>query len=363
MHSIIIDARMLFSSGIGVVLRNMLVYLAQARLPYSWEIIVQNQEQKRWVEKKCSSATIIVITAPIYSIKEQLAFLRLKSRDAKLFWSPHYNIPIFWQKKIITTIHDVCHVAMPHFFKGFKKQSYARNMLRWSGKKSRSIVCVSEFTAKEFHKYTDCDPKKICVIYNGVSQDWFEVVKMEKSHSNPYILFVGNVKPHKNLDRLLDAFNQNKEHIPHDLVVVGKKEGFITGDKSIMQKAATLDNRVRFTGEVSDAQLKQYYAWADFLCFPSLYEGFGLPALEAMACGCPVLTSNVTSLPEVAGEAAVYCDPYSVEDMAEKLKFMVSLSEEKRQELISKGRERAKLFSWEKAGREFLDVIKKVAEE
>jgi glycosyltransferase involved in cell wall biosynthesis len=164
------------------------------------------------------------------------------------------------------------------------------------------------------------------------------------------------------LKTLIETFGLIKDDVPHDLVIVGRREGFITGDETVVAEAATLGDRVRFTGYVGDDLLRQYFAHADALVLPSLYEGFGLPPLEAMACRCPVIVSNAASLPEVCGDAALYCDPHDPTDIADKIRQLtndMNLQDALRQ----RGLERAKQFTWEKCAQETLAVIREVLRE
>ena len=141
-------------------------------------------------------------------------------------------------------------------------------------------------------------------------------------------------------------------------VIVGKRDGFITGDKRVAAKAAAMRDRVIFTGEVSndDGVFRQYFAHADALILPSLYEGFGLPPLEAMACGCPVIVSNLGSLPEVCGDAALYCDPHSPQDIAAKIKLLTQ-NDELRRQLSERGVENARQFTWERCAEHTVGVL------
>ena len=153
------------------------------------------------------------------------------------------------------------------------------------------------------------------------------------------------------------AFSRIANDIPHKLVIVGKREGFITGDSDVQEAAQRLGGRVLFTGQIDQSLLRRYYSHAALLAFPSLYEGFGLPPLEAMACGCPVLVSNAASLPEVCGDAAVYVDPYRVEDIADTL-LRVLLDGGLRTELSARGLERAASYQWQRTAQQTLEVMK-----
>jgi glycosyltransferase involved in cell wall biosynthesis len=159
----------------------------------------------------------------------------------------------------------------------------------------------------------------------------------------PYLLAVGNVKKHKNLPRLIDAFAGIRGQIPHNLIVVGKREGFLNSEKLSPSISADLDGRVRFTGQVTDQELREYYRNATALIFPSLYEGFGFPLVEAMAEGCPIACSKVASLPEVAGDAALLFDPFSIEDIGRAL-LQITSDSALRYTLAERGRQRLGQF-------------------
>jgi len=147
--------------------------------------------------------------------------------------------------------------------------------------------------------------------------------------------------------------------VPHDLVIVGQKEGFITGDRKVESGAAELGGRVKFTGLVDDALLKRYVACADALVLPSFYEGFGFPPLEAMACGCPAIVSDRASLPEICGDAALYCNPDDVEDIAARM-LEVATNEALRAQLRERGLARARQFTWDRCASETLAVIERL---
>ena len=352
-----IDARMISSSGVGIYLQNMLPRLLEKRC---FRVTVLGDREQLSQYNWSKELQIINVAAPIYSIKEQFE-LASKINDCDVFWSPHYNIPLFYRGKLVVTVHDVCHLALPQFIKGIHKKLYAKIMFAAVMYKADVILCVSRFTRDELLKFTaKRNAEKIHIIYNGVDKSWFGLEKKASPHSKPFFVYVGNVKPHKNLGRLLDAFVRIKNNIPHDMVVVGNKEGFISGDKSVIAKADRLRERVYFTGYVEDNVLKQYVLHADFLVLPSLYEGFGLPPLEAMACGCPVVTSNAPSLLEVCGDAAYHVNPYDVDSIANGI-YKVATDEQLKRFLIGEASKRVTMFSWEKSAQQLLEVLKEVA--
>jgi glycosyltransferase involved in cell wall biosynthesis len=352
-----IDARMIDFSGIGVYLQNMLPRILEKEC-FNMTILGDRDQLSRF--NWSNNLQIINATAPIYSIREQFQLIS-KIVDCDVFWSPHYNIPLLYRGKLAVTVHDVCHLALPEFIKGIHKKLYAKIMSKSVMRKADAIVCISEFTREELLRFTgNRKPEKTHVVYNGVDKSWFGLKKSTSPHSKPFFVYVGNVKPHKNLGRLLDAFVRIKDTIPHDMIVVGKKDGFISGDKSVLAKAESLRERVCFTGHVEDDVLKQYVSHAEFLILPSLYEGFGLPPLEAMACECPVIISSIPSLMEVCGDAAYQVDPYDVDDIANGM-HKIATEEKLRKFLIGEASKRVTMFTWEKSAQQLLDILNEVA--
>jgi len=356
---IVIDLRMINASGIGTYIQNLIPVIIEKFSNIEFVLLGYVEEMRKYSLVGRGNVTTIDLQAPIYSVVEQIALFNVIPKDTTLFWSPHYNIPLLYRGKLLATVHDVFHLAMPQFVGGIHKRLYAKGMFTALRYKADAVLCVSHFTAAEFGKLVGNNDEESCVIYNGVGESWFKIKKNNNPRNRPYLLYVGNVKPHKNLISLLRAFTSLLSKIPHEIVIVGKKEGFITGDDKITDVADSLNERVLFTGYVDDELLRQYFIHADALVFPSLYEGFGLPPLEAMACGCPVIVSNRASLPEVCGDAALYCDPFNPEDIAQKIKLIIE-DENLRETLRQKGLERAKQFTWEKCARETIAVIKKV---
>lgn len=327
------DKKLTSYSGVGVYLSNL-------------SIILENSINV--ADISCHSS--------LYSLYEQICFF-IKIKKTNIYWSPHWNIPLLpiRAKKRMVTIHDVYHLAFADQF-SLLKRTYARFMINQAVKRSDIILTVSEFSKHEIIKYTGTN-KKIHVVYNGIGVE--PSIYPDNSNSlfdSPYILYVGNVKPHKNLTRALCAFeNLPEKYDDFKFVIVGKKENFITGDDAFVQQALK-NKKVMFTDYVDDASLVGCYKFATLLFFPSLYEGFGLPPLEAQACGTPCLVSNVASLPEVCGESVLYCDPYDVDDMSHKLEILLS-NQDLQDELVNQGYENIKRFSWEKSAQEILKII------
>ena len=280
----------------------------------------------------------------IFSAAEQWAAARGEYRDLDLLWTPQYNLPLLYRGNLVVTIHDLCQLAHPETLANGLQRRYARYLLSEVAKRASAVLCVSEFTASEVRKYLHVDEGRVVTTYPPLKGDWsLPMASWKKMPYSPYLLAVGSVKKHKNLLRLIAAFDRIRDLIPHHLVIVGRREGFLNSESRLKAVSVDLDGRVRFTGEVSDLELKGYYRNATALVFPSFYEGFGFPLVEAMAVGCPVACSNIASLPEVAGDAALLFNPFSVEEIAQAL-LRIATDLSMQSALAERGRERVQLF-------------------
>ncbi|TKC16990.1 glycosyltransferase family 4 protein [Robertmurraya kyonggiensis] len=353
----VIDIRMWRHSGIGTYIKSTVLRVINAFPNVEFTLIIGidfDEKELNWP----NNVSFLLFSSSIYTIREQIEFIKKVNGRYDYFWSPHYNIPIFFMGKLFATVHDVFHLAIPQYNKGLKK-IYARILFTVLRFRAKKIFTVSEFTKQELIKYIGVKPKKIIAISNGIEEEWFALPQSERVLEKPYVLYVGNVKPHKNLISLIQAFKLIKDEIKQDLVIVGKKEGFITGDKFIGKAAEELSDRIVFTGYVSDELLKRYYKHADVLVFPSIYEGFGLPPLEAMAVNCPTIVSNKASIPEVCEDASLYIDPHNPMDIAEKI-LLVLKNEEIKKDLIGRGKAHVKKFKWRNTSEQIIQEFKEV---
>jgi glycosyltransferase involved in cell wall biosynthesis len=360
---IAIDARMLEHSGIGTYLRNLLAQLAALENEYVFEVICRHQEVLGGLPP--ARFRIVPARSPIYSLSEQWEIARL-ARHAQLLHSPHYNASLLYRGKLVVTIHDLIHLTDPTFRRTLAARFYARPVFNLVARRADCIIANSEFTKQQIVEHLAVSPSKVSVAYLGVSErfrphDHNEAFLRASSLlgvSRPYLLFVGNLKPHKNVKSLLEAFAQISAHSDFDLqlVILGDdrkwKPGLVDESRSL-----GLAERVVFAPRVPFQDLPWVYAAAEILVMPSLVEGFGLPVLEAMASGTPVVCSRVASLPEVAGDAAEYFEPASVDDLAMALERVLR-STQFQATLRSKGLERAKLFSWEEFARRHCEVYR-----
>lgn len=353
MKNITVDARMINSSGIGTVIKNILKRMIVLKPEWNFFILGNLLELRKYDFFKQNNVKLISCEAPIYSIKEQIELIKKIPKETDVMWSPHYNIPIFYKGKLIVTVHDVFHLAMPQFVKGIHKRLYARFMFNMVKYKANKIICVSNFTASELEKYVSIDKNKVEVVYNGIDKEWFNVNLEKPVYDKPYLLYVGNVKPHKNLINLVKAFELIKDKIPHDLIIVGKKEGFITGDKNIFKLTEKMSDRIIFTGYIDDNLLKQYYKQADLFIFPSLYEGFGLPPLESLATGTRVICSDILVLKEICKNMVDYFEPLDIDSISRCI--IKNINNKKNDSIIN-----FYDYNWNICVRKYIEVIESI---
>ena len=349
---------MINNSGIGTYLKNLLPFFVN-----TFNVILLGEKQHFKYLKKEGEFDIIEYTDKIYSIKE-IFLLPLKIPRCDLFWSPHFNTPILpiKAKNRIVTIHDVNHLVFPDT--NFFKKTYAISLYRNAVKKSDKIITVSNFSKQEIIKYLRTNTNKIRVIHCGVNKKFLNPKNLEHNLNLPekYFLFVGNVKPHKNLKVLLNAYLKLPKGIrqTYKIVIIGKKEGFITPDKEIFNliEINNLSDNILFTGYIEDFLMPLVYKNATLFIFPSLYEGFGLPVLEAMLSKTPVLASNKASITEIAKKHAIYFNPYDEEELARKILNLLK-DKIKRKGYINGGFKHAQTFSWQRSAEQHINIFKK----
>jgi glycosyltransferase involved in cell wall biosynthesis len=344
-----IDVRMVGSPGVGTYLRHLVPLIVAARPTWRFTLFGETQTigQLGWLEHDNVAAR--ELAAPIYSVSEQIALLRAGNRGFDAFWSPHYNVPIVAPAPLLVTVHDVIHLARPEFTRQFAKHAYARMMFERVRRRAAAIVTVSEFTKQEFLRLVGESRAPMTVARNGVDRTWFVKRPVEPAwQGRPYLLSVGSMKPHKNLPALINAFASIRHLVPHELLLVGRWKDMRTLDSRVPAVAAEVGDRVRHLGEVSEPELRALVAGAAVFVHPSLYEGFGLPPLEAMAAGVPCIVARAASMPEVCGDAAVYCDPRDPGDIARRL-YEVLTDDALRADLSQRGPQRAKDFDWRRS--------------
>ena len=354
-----IDCRFLYASGLGRYIREIVGRVVPAQPDWLFYLICRNAADFHLLAQGAGNAVLIVSDTAMYSVKEQWD-LTLKIPSADIYWSPHYPVPILGTRAQyqVTTIHDVNHLAFIREL-SFPQKFYAKFMMFISTRKSDLILTDSLFSQHEIVKYTGIAEKKIKTVYIGIDKEKFkyrrlppfECSDLRAKYGLPerFVLFVGNVKPHKNIKGLIEAFSILRRRVPDiGLVITGRKENLINGVPGMetLLHELKLETVVHFTGFIDDADLPKLYNLAEVFVFPSLYEGFGLPPLEAMASGCPVVASNLSCIPEVCGEAARYVNPHFPAEMAQGI-LEVLTQQDLRQDLIQKGFQRAECYNWD----------------
>lgn len=293
-------------------------------------------------------------------------------RPPDVLFVPAHTIPVIRRPKLktVVTVHDVGFQKFLEQYQYRWWRLYGGRISNYAARAATHVIAVSESTKRDLIENLQVKPSKITVIYEGVSHEIFrqqfnnlamEQLRRKYNINGKYLLFVGTVQPRKNLVRLIEAFQRtlHSPNPPNSLTIVGKR-GWLADEIYAAPKKFGVEDRVKFLGYVPTDDVISLMNGAAAFVFPSLYEGFGLPVLEAMACGCPVVTSNISSLPEVAGEAGILVDPHSVEDIARGITEVLRLDENQRRALIEKGIKQARKFTWEKTARETLGAFRQV---
>jgi len=357
--TVAVDVRMVNAPGIGTYLRNLVPRVLAARP--SWRFVLRGNvpaiTRLGWSELANVSAQ--AFDEPIYSMSEQWSLARRRTERVDAFWAPHYNIPLWQRAPLVVTMHDVMHLARQEYTSSAAKHAYARFMFATIRRRAAAILAVSEFTKGEFLRLVGTPRAPITVALNGVDEGWFEQAPSSPNPSGPYVVCIASLKPHKNLVALIDAFGALRDRIPHKLLIVGRIDGLRTTDTTVSARVDASGGRVRLVGEVSDVSLRSLIDGAAALVHPSLYEGFGLPPLEAMAAGCPCLVSRTTAMPEVCGDAVLYCNPRDSADIAARLYQLVT-DARLRLDLSMRGRARAAGFHWSRTAERTLEVLDQV---
>jgi glycosyltransferase involved in cell wall biosynthesis len=361
---IAIDARKLHDYGIGTYVRNLISGLAKQDGDDAYVLLCRKADME-FVSSLGPRFEALRVDAGNYSVREQLTVpLALARARVDLFHAPHYVVSPFTRCPFVVTIHDCIHLRFPEYLPSRAAHTYARAMMQSSARRSRRVLTVSNASKQDILHYLRIPAAKVEVIYNALDERLarpptdVEVGQIRERFqlTAPFILYTGNIKPHKNVDRLIEAYSVLRRRGQQDakLLIIGDDISKYPNLRRLVHRFQ-LHKHVRFLGFVPEFTLAALYRLASVFVFPSLYEGFGLPPLEAMSAGVPVITSNVSSLPEVVGDAAVLVDPMDAGAIADAMARVLT-DATLRTTLIARGFERVKVFSWDRSVRRVREV-------
>jgi len=361
-----IDARLINETGVGRYIRNLIDELSRIHTPHTFVVFLPKHAYDAFVipnnhwEKR-------VADVHWHTLKEQIVMPKLfRSARLDIVHVPYFNIPVFSSVPFVVTIHDltILHfktgkaTTLPYLWYLLKRIGY-QCILRIGVWRAKTIITVSKTVKQDIIQSLHVSPDKISVTYEGVDPHlWDSREPTKKGESlnleSPYVLYVGNAYPHKNLHTLIRGFElflKTKKGEDFHLVLVGSDSFFYNTLKKWVASRPGF-NRIFFTGPISDAQLIDAYMHASALVLPSLSEGFGLPGLEALQLGCPVVCSDIPIFHEILGPSAYFFDPYSEEGLAATLEQIVGKKEQTHPTIPS-------MFSWGKMAKQTLSIYER----
>ncbi len=368
---LIIDGRLILPqmTGIGRYLCELVLSLSNDPQVAGSELWIYDQLPKNHPVYQINPRhfSIRPIPFPHMSLRAQWEIpLMLQKSRPTIFHYPHFDLPWFTPGAIVATIHDLKYIACPEFFlgKGHLKRLLMKMMTQRMVQKARRIIAVSEFSRQDLASRFHTPLEKIIAIPHGVDERFFQRCMASKLENfrhrynfiQPYILFVGERRPHKNIPGLIQAFAifRRTTTLPYKLIIAGKKYADYFAPEMFVDEL-NLSDYVVFTENFPEADLAMLFQAADAFCLLSHYEGFGLPVLEAMASGTPVVASNRTALPEVSGKAAILVNPFEPEETALALKQIIPGGEFREQNII-KGLQNAGSYTWQRCAQKTLEV-------
>jgi len=365
--NIVVDGRMVSNTGIGRLVENIVAHVCRMNSGHTITVLVNGASER--VRQFPVTARRLRFSVPLYSLREQVLLPWEVARfRPDLVHYPHFNLPLFGPAPFVLTLCDLIYYLFPRACPSWIAHRYARAMIRAAVGKARKVITISEYSKRDLIRHLDVAPKKVAVVYPAVNLEMYrpdmpagaaDALRRKLGIERPYLFYTGNHEPRKNLARLIQAFRDLRGRRRYQLVLGGRLD---PRRQALYDEAGDLvaGGEVIFCGEIREADLPLLYAGAALFVFPSEYEGFGLPPLEAMACGAPVICSSATSLPEVVGDAAVLVAPDSTDQLRRALEQVLD-SPGLRAELREKGLGRARSFSWEAAARQVLDVYEDAA--
>ena len=360
-RAVTIDVRWM-SSGAGTYAFNLLKNLKVCDPSLAVHAISAARDRQK-VAPYCDRVS--VVDASIYSAREQFAVASATPRTTPLH-ATHYNASLLHRGPLLVTIPDVTPLLADRYCATWKSRLSAKPMLRAIARRADHVFTVSEYSQQQLSRHLDLPADKITVAHNGVSAEFCPadapnaraVVASEFGIQTPFLLYVGNFRPHKNVAGLLRAFDSLREkYRDHRLLLLGADGMQLDGLKK-QARDLGMSNAALFVQNATQQSLIAAYNAADALVMPSFEEGFGLPVVEAMACGTPVVCSKTSSLPEIGGDAAEYFDPNDIEQMSDAISRVLS-DRALRASLRARGRARAAQFTWQRSAQIHVDVYRR----
>ncbi len=333
MARITIDARTLGIGGIGSYVSTLLTELCTLCPPHALYALVRNKQCFNWPEPCC--ITPVQLRSAVYSISEQLR-VPLAVPRSSLLHVPHYNVPFLFYGPVVTTIHDLIHLQYPEYFRFAAMAFYSKTLILNAVRKARQIITVSNASKEALVQYAGAPDHKIHVIPNKVPQQLIDAASdrgiLAELNLSPstYFLYVGQIKPYKNITGLIEAFAEFSKRCPDIHLIIVAYHIKLQFDIQRLIEARKLSGRVSILSGLSFERMKCLYENAIALVLPSFSEGFGLPVLEAMTLGTPVIASNIAPIVEIASDAALLVNPRNPSEIAEAMWFLQSCSSQRR---------------------------------
>lgn len=363
MKKIVIDARTLRTST-GRYVERLLYYLQEidTDLSHRYVVLLKLKDMDSW-ESKSKRFTKVACPYKEFTFAEQIGlFGQLIKIGPNLTHFAMVQQPILYQGKVVTTMHDLTTLRFNNPSKNSFVFGVKQRVYRWvnyiAAHKSRAIIVPSEYVKDDVARAMGVNSRKITVTLEAGNSIDAEAEPIEELIDQKFIMYVGRPNPHKNLERLIEAFSVLKAEMPElHLVLAGKRDSLYKQHARDVEQKGIAD--VHFTGLISDGQLRWLYEHTAAYIYPSLSEGFGLPGLEAMAHGAPVVSSNATALPEIYEEAAHYFDPLDIDAMTKAIKDVLT-KPGLREKLVSEGHQQVKKYSWKRMAEQTLDIYKQI---
>lgn len=371
---IAIDARPLTWPGIGRYIRELTNRLVQLDSPFEFYIIINHEEQARFFTDTGRVPNVILVRSKVHSLTEQAELpWHLQQNHIDLFHAPSSLVAPFWTPcPMVLTVHDLLFKAYPKFLSGFVAKKYFNIIHDRSVARAARIITVSDFTRRELERFHACAGQKARTVHNGIADAFSGQVcqaaadefKLLAGIDKPYFLAVGSLKKHKNFVAMLRAFAELKTQYagPIQLVIIAKRD-VRNPDENVaaVVESLSLSPHVVFIDNLTEAQLTAAYSGAEAFVSTSLYEGFGLPVAEAMACKVPLIVSDIDVFREITFGSAIYADPHSVKAVVRALQLVLDDRESCRN-LASAAFERSRIFSWTTAAQKTMAIYHEAIE-